>query len=91
MKSESNKYSHHHELRIVREKNRISNVPSALGISPYSSPAGIFSQLYLYFMSNILAFLADIFWVVSILCILIFPFLHSMIYFVFDNSFQFYA
>ena len=64
-------------LRIVREKNRISNVPSALGISPHCSPAGIFCQLYsifwiqhfvnftLYFQSDILSIISYIFYPIS--------------------------
>ena len=61
----------------MREKNRISNVPSALGISPHCSPAGIFCQLYsifwiqhfvnftLYFQSDILSIISNIFYPIS--------------------------
>ena len=49
---------HHHHHHWLREKNRISNVRGALGISPHSSPAGIFCKSYLIFPINKILYLS---------------------------------
>ena len=49
---------HHHHHHWLRGKNRISNVRGALGISPHSSPAGIFCKSYLIFPINKIYYLS---------------------------------